>query len=103
MAGDFPLDERLANGCKARPPDDIDMGGQRLLVEGFVDQPAHFLHRFRRRGDRAGADEAFDDLVIERPALGRTRIAVEGIDRLQAQDSPGIDSIGIAPEAARPR
>lgn len=46
------------------------------------------------------ADEAVDDRVIERTALGRARIAIEGIDGIETQDASGIDRIGITAQTA---
>ena len=57
-----------------------------------------------------GRGEQVQDVVEQRAALGRTRIAHQRVERRQAKNAPGIDGVGVAAqrldlgdaEAARP-
>ncbi len=69
----FPVEERRATSQKRGPPDRIDMRRQTLRIEELRRDALHRLLPHRRAGDMALADEAVDDLVIERAALGWRR------------------------------
>ncbi|MCY1232806.1 hypothetical protein D9M72_453210 [compost metagenome] len=74
------------------------MCGQPRLVEGLIQQPMHGLFGCGGHEVEAAANKALDDLVIERAALGRTGIAVERQQRMQAKNAPGVDRVGVAPQ-----
>jgi hypothetical protein len=47
----------------------------------------------------AAFDEAFQDLVQDRPAQPRVRCLAQGIKRLQPQDVARVDRVGVADQA----
>ena len=52
----------------------------------------------RRAGIGDGPGEIMKDVVEQRAALGRARIAQQGVDRRELQDAARIDGIGVAPQ-----
>ena len=69
----------------------VEGGAEGVAAEG--DQPPL---RIIRQPLREGFDEGFQRRVDEAAAVGRGGIGVHGIERLEPEDAPGIDRVGIA-------
>ncbi|MNE22639.1 hypothetical protein D3C80_1158560 [compost metagenome] len=69
-------------------------------VETLIQNTLHGLERCRCAGNMPLAGIALNDCMIERATVGGIGIAVEAIKRVELQDTPRVDRIGVTAQPA---